>query len=122
LEAWLLYRCDTRRLHISSGARRRTIEAGELWIDSKNYAARVKGKPLSLRLKEFELLAALASEPGELKCREDLAKEVWGHTGTRSSRTIDVHIRRLRATLEEKSGSEYIYTVRGVGYRLEVGP
>ena len=82
----------------------------------------MREEPLSLRLKEFELLAALASEPGELKSREDLAKEVWGHTGTHSSRTIDVHIRRLRATLEEKSGSEYIHTVRGVGYRLEVRP
>ena len=81
----------------------------------------MREEPLSLRLKEFELLAALASEPGALKSREDLAKEVWGYTGTHSSRTIDVHIWRLRATLEEKSGSEYIYTVRGVGYRLEVG-
>ena len=80
LEAWLLYRCDTRLLHISPGARRRIIEAGELWIDSKNYAARVKGKPLSLRLQGVRTLAALASEPGELKSREDLAKEVWGST------------------------------------------
>jgi len=122
LEAWLLYRCDTRRLHISPGARRRIIEAGELWIDSKNYAARVKGKPLSLRLKEFELLAALASQPGALKSREDLSKEVRGHAGVGSSRTIDVHVRLLRATLEENSGYEYIHTVRGVGYRLEAQP
>ena len=82
----------------------------------------VRGEPLSLRLKEFELLAALASEPGELKSREDLAKEVWGYARVGASRTIDVHIRRLRATLEGKSGYEYIHTVRGVGYRLEVGP
>ena len=100
----------------------RIIEAGELRLDTKNYTAWVRGEPLSLRLKEFELLAALASEPGELKSREDLAKEVWGHAGTASSRTIDVHIQRLRATLEGKSGYEYIHTVRGVGYRLEVGP
>ena len=106
----------------SPGARGRIIESGELWLDTKNYAARVKGEPLSLRLKEFELLAALASKPGELKSREDLAKEVWGHAGVGSSRTIDVHIRRLRATLEGKSSHEYIHTVRGVGYRFEVRP
>ena len=53
-----------------------------------------------MRLKEFELLAALASTPGELRSREELAKEVWGHAGVGSSRTIDVHIRRIRASLE----------------------
>jgi DNA-binding response OmpR family regulator len=111
---------NLKRSTLSRGARGRIIEAGELWLDTKNFSARVSGEPLSLRPKEFELLAALASAPGELKSREDLAREVWGHTGTHSSRTIDVHIRRLRATLEEKSGSEYIHTVRGVGYRLEV--
>ena len=113
---------NLKRSTLSRGARGRIIEAGELWLDTKNFTAWVRGEPLSLRLKEFELLAALASEPGELKSREDLAKEVWGHAVVGASRTIDVHIRRLRATLEGKSGYEYIHTVRGVGYRLEVGP
>ncbi|HSL00767.1 MAG TPA: response regulator transcription factor, partial [Rubrobacteraceae bacterium] len=107
---------NLKRSTLSRGARGRIIEAGELWLDTKNFTARVSGEPLTLRLKEFELLAALASEPGEQKSREALAREVWGYAGTHSSRTIDVHIRRLRATLEEKSGLEYIYTVRGVGY------
>jgi DNA-binding response OmpR family regulator len=74
---------------------------------------------MELRLKEFELLAALASTPGELRSREGLAKEVWGHAGVGSSRTIDVHIRRIRAALEEKSSYEYIHTARGLGYRFE---
>jgi DNA-binding response OmpR family regulator len=115
---------NLKRSTLSRGARGRIIEAGELWLDTKNVSARVRGEPLSLRLKEFELLVALASEPGELKSREDLAKEVWGHAhwGVGASRTIDVHIRRLRATLEGKSGSEYIHTVRGVGYRFKVPP
>ena len=114
---------NLKRSTLSRGARGRIIEAGELSLDTKNYTARVRGEPLSLRLKEFELLAALASQPGELKSREELAKEVWGHghAGVGASRTIDVHIRRLRATLKGKSGYEYIHTVRGVGYRLEVG-
>ena len=112
---------NLKRSTLSRGARGRIIEAGELSLDTKNYTARLKGEPLSLRLKEFELLAALASQPSELKSREELAKEVWGHAGVGvSSRTIDVHIWRLRATLKGKSGYDYIHTVRGVGYRLEV--
>jgi DNA-binding response OmpR family regulator len=75
-----------------------------------------------LRLKEFELLAALASTPGELRSREELAKEVWGHAGVGSSRTIDVHIRRIRVALEQKSSYEYIHTARGLGYRFEPRP
>jgi DNA-binding response OmpR family regulator len=101
------------------GARGRILEAGDLWLDTKNFTARVKDEPLGLRLKEFELLAALAARPGELKSREELAKEVWGHAGVGSSRTIDVHIRRIRASLAEKSDHEYIHTVRGLGYRFE---
>ena len=113
---------NLKRSTLSWGAHGRIIEAGELWLDTKNFTTRLRGEPLPLRLKEFELLAALASQPGELKSREDLAKEVWGHAGVGSSRTIDVHIRRLRATLEGKSSHEYIHTVRGVGYRLEARP
>src|SRR3712207_944483 len=79
-----------------TGHRGRVIEAGDLQLDTKNYTATIKGFSLDLRLKEFELLAALASSPGELKSREELAKEVWGHAGVGSSRTIDVHIRRDR--------------------------
>ena len=78
----------------------------------------MKGEPLNLRLKEFELLMALASHPGELKSREELAKEVWGHAGVGSSRTIDVHIRRIRTSLSA-SDYEYIHTARGLGYRFE---
>ena len=105
----------------SPGARGKVLEAGDLQLDTKNFVAQVKGEPLSLRLKEFELLVALASRPGELKSREDLAKEVWGHAGVGSSRTIDVHIRRIRASLAE-SDYEYVHTARGLGYRFEARP
>lgn len=104
------------------GARGKVLEAGDLRLDTKNFTAHLKGESLGLRLKEFELLAALATRPGELKSREELAKEVWGHAGVGSSRTIDVHIRRIRAALAEKSDYEYVHTVRGVGYRFEVRP
>ncbi len=111
---------NLKRSTASPGARGRIIEAGDLRLDTKNFTAWVKDEPLNLRLKEFELLAALAARPGELKSREELAKEVWGHAGVGSSRTIDVHIRRIRASLAEKSDYEYVHTVRGLGYRFEV--
>src|SRR5918998_3666467 len=71
-----------------TGGRGKLIEAGDLQLDTKNFTARAGDEPLDLRLKEFELLAALASTPGELRSREELAKEVWGHAGVGSSRTI----------------------------------
>ncbi len=104
------------------GNRGKIIEAGDLRLDTKNFVATVAGEPVSLRLKEFELLAALAAHPGELKSREELAKEVWGHAGVGSSRTIDVHIRRVRAALAARSSYEYIHTARGLGYRFEARP
>ena len=118
----LIARINANLKRTDAGSRGRVIEAGDLELDTKNFTARVEGEPLPLRLKEFELLAALASVPGELRSREDLAKEVWGHAGVGSSRTIDVHIRRIRAALEEKSSYEFIHTVRGLGYRFETKP
>jgi DNA-binding response OmpR family regulator len=115
----LVARINANLKRSETGGRGKILEAGDLQLDTKNFTARVKGEPLDLRLKEFELLAALASAPGELKSREELAKEVWGHAGVGSSRTIDVHIRRIRAALEEKSSYEYIHTARGLGYRFE---
>ncbi len=110
---------NLKRSAVPPGGRGRIIEIEDLSLDTKNFTALVKGEPLGLRLKEFELLAALAVRPGELKSREELAKEVWGHAGVGTSRTIDVHIRRVRAALAEKSDYEYVHTVRGLGYRFE---
>ena len=115
----LIARINANLKRIEPGQRGKILEAGDLQIDTKNFTASVGGELLDLRLKEFELLAALASAPGELKSREELAKEVWGHAGVGSSRTIDVHIRRIRAALEEKSSYLYIHTARGLGYRFE---
>jgi DNA-binding response OmpR family regulator len=105
-----------------TGSRGKIIEAGDLQLDTKNFTAHAGREPLALRLKEFELLAALAATLGELRSREELAKEVWGHAGVGSSRTIDVHIRRIRATLEEKSSYEYVHTAWGLGYHFEAMP
>jgi DNA-binding response OmpR family regulator len=118
----LVARINANLKRSETGQRGKILEAGDLQLDTKNFTARVGEEPLDLRLKEFELLAALASAPGELKSREELAKEVWGHASVGSSRTIDVHIRRIRAALEERSSYQYIHTARGLGYRFEAKP
>jgi DNA-binding response OmpR family regulator len=118
----LVARINANLKRSETGTRGKVIEAGDLQIDTKNFTAYAGGESLELRLKEFELLAALASTPGELRSREELAKEVWGHAGVGSSRTIDVHIRRIRAALEQKSAYEYVHTARGLGYRFEPKP
>src|ERR671939_1641744 len=75
----LVARINANLKRSDTGGRGKILEAGDLQIDTKNFTASIRGEPLDLRLKEFELLAALASAPGELKSREKLAKEVWGH-------------------------------------------
>jgi DNA-binding response OmpR family regulator len=118
----LVARINANLRRIEPGKRGKILEAGDLQLDTKNFTARIKGEPLDLRLKEFKLLAALASAPGELKSREELAKEVWGDGSVAASRVIDVHIRRIRAALEEKSSYRYIHTARGLGCRFEAKP
>ncbi|MEE6273567.1 response regulator transcription factor [Georgenia wangjunii] len=97
------------------------VEAGELSIDAGGYTARVRGRILDLTYKEFELLKYLAQHPGRVFTRAQLLQEVWGYDYYGGTRTVDVHVRRLRAKL----GSEHdqlIGTVRNVGYRFELGP
>jgi DNA-binding response OmpR family regulator len=77
---------------------------------------------VKLRAKEFQLLVALASRPGALCTRQRLAEEVWGYEFLPSSRTIDVHIRRLRQAIEDDSDFIYVHTVHGMGYRFEPVP
>src|SRR3712207_1987323 len=77
----LVARINANLRRSATGGRGKILEAGDLQLDTKNFTACLKGEPLDLRLKEFELLAALASAPGELKSREKLAKDVWGHAG-----------------------------------------
>jgi len=93
------------------------IRNGELTIDEGTYTARLRGRALDLTFKEFELLKFLAQHPGRVFTRAQLLQEVWGYDYFGGTRTIDVHVRRLRAKL----GAEYealIGTVRNVGYRF----
>jgi len=96
-----------------------TLEIGDLVIEPGQFRVTVAGKPASLRLKEFQLLVALARNSGNLMSRQVLAREVWGYEFLPSSRTIDVHIRRLRQAVEDPSAYRYVHTVHGIGYRFE---
>jgi DNA-binding response OmpR family regulator len=98
------------------------IEIGDLRIDPGSFRAEVAGTPVRLRMKEFQLLHALASNPGAAMTRHRLADEVWGYEFLPSSRTIDVHIRRVRQAVQDSSAYRYIHTVHGVGYRFEPQP
>jgi DNA-binding response OmpR family regulator len=97
----------------------RTLETGDLVVEPKSFRASVAGAPAKLRLKEFQLLHAMAKREGQLCTREMLAEEVWGYEHMTSSRTIDVHVRRLRQAIEDPSAYTYIQTVHGMGYRFE---
>lgn len=93
-----------------------SIRLGGLLIDTDSYKASLRGRPLDLTYKEFELLRFLALRPGRVFTREDLLQRVWGYGFYGGTRTVDVHIRRLRAKLGV-ADEHLIETVRGVGYR-----
>jgi len=90
-----------------------------LIIDPLKHEVSIQGKRIALRAKEFALLYTLASRPNEVLSRKFLSSEVWGHDYLQSSRTIDVHMRRLRALLAQHEAPEYLRTVHGIGYRFE---
>ena len=93
------------------------VDIGDLLIDETTYTARLSGVPLDLTYKEFELLKFLAQHPGRVFSRSHLVQEVWGYDYFGGTRTVDVHVRRLRAKL----GPEHeamIGTVRNVGYKF----
>jgi len=92
---------------------------GLLIIDPSKREVSINGQPITLRMKEFSLLYILASRAGEVLSRELLSEEVWGHDHLQSSRTIDVHMRRLRALLSKHGSPDYLKTVHGIGYRFD---
>jgi DNA-binding response OmpR family regulator len=97
------------------------IRSGDITVDEITYTAKLGGRALDLTFKEFELLKYLAQHPGRVFTRDQLLQEVWGYDYYGGTRTVDVHVRRLRAKL----GSEHeqlIGTVRNVGYRFVLPP
>jgi DNA-binding response OmpR family regulator len=92
------------------------VRLGPLAIDTETYRVTVAGRALDLTFKEFELLRFLAQHPGRVHTRPGLLREVWGYDFYGGTRTVDVHVRRLRAKLGPEH-EHLIETVRGVGYR-----
>ncbi len=93
------------------------VRCGALEIDLTNYRVTVDGEPVVLTFKEYELLRFLALNAGRVFTREQLLNRVWGYDYFGGARTVDVHIRRIRAKIEVR-GHAFIETVRNVGYRL----
>jgi DNA-binding response OmpR family regulator len=119
LEARL--RLAITRLAVADPEESTEIHSGEVSIDEGSYTARVRGRVLDLTFKEFELLKFLAQHPGRVFTRAQLLQEVWGYDYFGGTRTVDVHVRRLRAKLGPEH-DQSIGTVRNVGYRFVVTP
>lgn len=95
------------------------LEVLDLRIDFPKRTVRARGREVQLTFVEFEILSALARAPGRVFTRDMLLSRIWGDSAYRDPRTIDVHIRHLREKLErEPKDPEYLFTVRGVGYRF----
>ena len=101
------------------GSDAHVIRSGEVTVDEATYTAKLGGRPLDLTFKEFELLKHLAQHPGRVFNRQQLLQEVWGYDYFGGTRTVDVHVRRLRAKLGPEHES-LIGTVRNVGYRFVI--
>jgi DNA-binding response OmpR family regulator len=99
-----------------------TVQAGDLIMNRKTHEASVAGQPVTLPLKEFELLFALAGYPGQTLSRSTLIENIWGYDFEGNERTLDVHINRLRERFPEERSTFRIRTIRGLGYRLETLP
>ena len=99
------------------GTRPELIEYGPLVLNLETYQAAIAGRPLDLTYMEYELLKFLATHPGKVFTRETLLSRVWGYEYYGGARTVDVHVRRLRAKLGEEHAN-LIQTVRSVGYRF----
>ena len=93
------------------------IRAGELTIDVESYEVTMGGRRVSLTYKEFQLLTLLASNPGRVYTREALLNQVWGYDYLGGTRTVDVHVRRLRSKLEDPD-HRFVETIWNVGYRF----
>jgi two-component system response regulator RegX3 len=96
-------------------------DVGDVRVDSDRHRVFVRGQEVHLRRKEFELLALLIENPGRVLTRDTLIDRVWGTDYVGDTKTLDVHIKRLRTHVErDPSAPSIITTVRGVGYRFEV--
>lgn len=112
----LLRRSSPEKMEVQPDA---TLQVGYLSINHVAREVRLQGTPITLSLKEYELLYLLASHPNRVYTREQLLEQIWGYAYSGETRTVDVHIRNLRKKLEQDPEKpEYIHTVRGIGYKF----
>ncbi len=109
-----------RRSGVNETKKARQVEYDGLYINMENYELRVHGKPVDTPPKEMELIYHLASNPNRVYTRDQLLDEVWGFEYYGDSRTVDVHVKRLREKLDGVSEQWTLKTVWGVGYKFEV--
>lgn len=103
----------------SEKGREETLKIGDLRLDFSSYQAWLHDEPIALTPKEYELLKLLVTNPGRAFTRDELLERIWGYEYYGDTRTVDVHIRHLRAKLKgDENISKAIETVRGIGYRF----
>ena len=115
--AELMVRMQVAESRAGFGAESNLISRGELTIDCDRYEVSVSGGKINLTYKEFKLLEYLASNPGRVFTREALLRSVWGYDYFGGTRTVDVHVRRLRSKIDS-APNRFIETVWNVGYRF----
>ncbi len=114
----LITRCQRITKRTNNASTEKLIKFGDLLINPDNYEVQIKGPRVNLRFKEYELLLLLASNPGRVYDRASLLNQIWGYDYFGGTRTVDVHIRRLRSKIEVLPDTEYIETIWNVGYRF----
>ena len=116
-EAELTARLEQAIFRVSGPSGRKLLKVGDLSIDQERYEVTVGGRRVALTYKEFQLLVLLASNPGRAYTREALLSQIWGYDYLGGTRTVDVHIRRLRSKVESP-GHSFVETIWNVGYRF----
>ena len=114
-------RAVLRRAPLDHRSTDEVVELGDVRLDMASREVVVRGEPVALPRKEFDLLESLMLNAGRVMTRESLLDEVWGHDYVGDTKTLDVHVKRVRAKIEDDPGRPTrLTTVRGVGYRYEI--
>ena len=117
-EGELAARVEQAMFRVSGPPGPQLLKVGDLSIDQERYEVTVAGRRVALTYKEFQLLVLLASNPGRVYTREALLSQIWGYDYLGGTRTVDVHIRRLRSKVESP-GRSFVETIWNVGYRFK---
>jgi DNA-binding response OmpR family regulator len=116
-ESELIVRVEQAIFRVRGPSGPKLLKVGDLSIDQERYEVTVGGRRVALTYKEFQLLVLLASNPGRAYTREALLSQIWGYDYLGGTRTVDVHIRRLRSKVESP-GHSFVETIWNVGYRF----